>query len=207
MSDTISFKKKRKRSRVKHREGEIFSYSFIWHGSFVILREILCTFCFCPWAAIEVRREICCMCLNQYSLTYHDSTSRVNLWLDELKCRLNMGNPKKDSNFVSYYWIINAWYVLDFSDPLHYTIAEGINQNASEIKKTVSLYMSGWGGGGGGGGARKSRADQSSARRLDALHLSRCSLPAKRIGTLKGEQTGSLSLIVQRKHNKMRKHK
>ncbi len=89
------------------------------------------------------------MCLNQYSLTYHDSTSRVNLWLDELKCRLNMGNPKKDSNFVSYYLgIINAWYVLYFSDPLHYTIAEGINQNASEIKK---LYLciclgEGWGG-------------------------------------------------------------
>ncbi len=36
--------------------------------------------------------------------------------------------------------------MLYFSDPLHYTIAEGINQNASEIKKTVSLYMSGGGG-------------------------------------------------------------
>ncbi len=34
--------------------------------------------------------------------------------------------------------------MLAFSDSLHYTIAESINQNAREIKKkTVSLYMSG----------------------------------------------------------------
>lgn len=60
ISDTVSFKKKRKQSRVKHTEGEICSCSFIWHGSFVILWEIFYSFCFCPRTAIEVRRGIFC---------------------------------------------------------------------------------------------------------------------------------------------------
>lgn len=54
MSDTVSFKK-RNLSKEKHREGEIYSFSFIWHCSFVILWEIFCPYCFCPlgtdWSA------------------------------------------------------------------------------------------------------------------------------------------------------------
>lgn len=164
ISDTVSFKK-RKSSREKHREWEIYSFSFIWHGSSVILWWIICTFCFRPlggdwsaqWDLLYASGSI------RFDISWFNSEESISGWICHFEAQ------------TQYVESINILYALDVSDSLHYTLAvEGIDQNAKWGKQIVSVDMS----------AEKKGTDQSSARPADALHLSRCSWSAKRIDAL-----------------------
>lgn len=102
ISDTVSFKK-RKSSREKHREWEIYSFSFIWHGSFVILWWIICTFCFRPlgtdWSA---QWDLLCVSESiRFDISWFNIEESISGWICHFEAQ------------TQYVESINIWYALD----------------------------------------------------------------------------------------------